>query len=170
MKKLLLILPALFLLTGCTIPSIAEQPDMEIMNEAMTLQVSDIPVPEPEPEPEETVEPVDEVAEPAPEPAVEEVVESPVTHSCGSGNFRSDGVWYYGGYRFTWYSSRVLYHYMTDQWTPDEQGIYRDSDGYAVVASDDFPYGTVIEDTPFGAAKVYDRGCASGTIDVYVNF
>lgn len=84
--------------------------------------------------------------------------------------FKRDGVWYDDNYRYTYYSSNVLHHYMTDQWTPDEYGIYRDSEGYAVVASSDLEYGTVVYDTPFGNCKVYDSGCASGTLDVYVNF
>lgn len=91
------------------------------------------------------------------------------TYNTGS-NFMSDGVWYDDNYRYTWYSSNQLYHYRTEEWTPDENGIYRDADGYAVVASSDYGQGTIIEDTPFGAAKVYDSGCASGTLDVYTNF
>ena len=85
-------------------------------------------------------------------------------------SFRSDGVWSDGTYRYTWYSSNVLYHYRTGEWTAGSDGIYRDADGYVVVASSDLPQGSVVEDTPFGAAKVYDSGCASGTLDVYTNF
>lgn len=89
--------------------------------------------------------------------------------STGS-NFKADGVWSDENYRYTWYSSNVLHHYRTSEWTPDANGVYRDSDGYAVVASSDHSQGTVISNTPFGAAKVYDSGCASGTLDVYTNF
>ena len=88
-----------------------------------------------------------------------------------SGNsFESDGVWSDGTYRYTWYSSNAAYHYRTPEWTAGSDGIYRDAEGYVVVASSDHPQGTVIENTPFGAAKVYDSGCASGTLDVYTNF
>lgn len=52
--------------------------------------------------------------------------------------------------------------------TFDESGVSRDGDGYIVVASSDHAKGTVI-DTPFGEAKVYDTGCASGTVDIYTN-
>lgn len=90
--------------------------------------------------------------------------------SSGTGNFQSDGVWYDDSYRYTWYSSNAAYHYRTPEWTAGSDGIYRDSEGYVVVASSDHAQGTVITDTPFGAAKVYDTGCASGTLDVYTNF
>lgn len=85
-------------------------------------------------------------------------------------SFKSDGVWYDDNYRYTWYSSNVLYHYRTPEWTVGADGIYRDADGYVVVASSDLPYGTIVEPTPFGACKVYDSGCPSGTFDVYTNF
>ena len=90
--------------------------------------------------------------------------------SSGTGNFQSDGVWYDDNYRYTWYSSNAAYHYRTPEWSAGSDGIYRDSEGYVVVASSDYAQGTVIEDTPFGAAKVYDTGCASGTLDIYTNY
>lgn len=95
----------------------------------------------------------------------------PVSRTVSTGsNFKSDGVWYDENYRYTWYSSNVLHHYRTDEWTAGSDDIYRDADGYIVVASSDYAQGTIIENTPFGAAKVYDSGCASGTLDVYVNY
>ena len=45
----------------------------------------------------------------------------------------------------------------------------RDENGYICLASSDLPKGTVV-DTPFGKGKVYDTGCPSGTIDVYVSW
>lgn len=105
---------------------------------------------------------MEQVQEPEPEPIVEKTY-------IGNG-FESDGVWQDENYRYTWYSSNVLYHYRTPEWTAGADGIYRDADGYVVVASSDHVQGTVIEDTPFGACKVYDSGCASGTLDVYTNF
>ena len=90
--------------------------------------------------------------------------------SSGSGNFQADGVWYDENYRYTWYSSNAAYHYRTPEWTAGSDGVYRDSEGYVVVASSDYSQGTVIEDTPFGPAKVYDTGCASGTLDIYTNY
>lgn len=69
----------------------------------------------------------------------------------------------------TAYSSNVLYHVNTSEWTPDEYGFYRTDDGYYVVASSDYEQGTVIE-TSRGEAKVLDTGCASGVTDFYTNW
>lgn len=79
------------------------------------------------------------------------------------------GVNYYNDRRETWYSSRVLYHKDTGQWIPDANGVYRDSDGYVVVASSDHAKGSLV-DTSHGMGKVYDSGCARGTTDIYVNW
>ena len=87
----------------------------------------------------------------------------------GSGDFKNQGVVYSNGTRYTYYSSNVAYHYRTPEWTAGTDGMYRDSDGYIVVASSDQSQGSVVS-TPFGAGKVYDSGCASGTIDIYTNF
>lgn len=91
------------------------------------------------------------------------------SYSGDSGSFKSQGVIYQNGIRYTYYSSNVLYHYRTPEWNAGSDGIYRDSAGYIVVASSDYSQGSVVS-TPFGAGKVYDSGCASGTIDIYVNF
>ena len=69
----------------------------------------------------------------------------------------------------TAYSSNVLYHYRTNEWTPDEYGFYRTSDGYYVVASNEYEDGTVIE-TSRGEAMVLDGGCDAGYIDFYTNW
>ena len=124
---------------------------------------------------------MEQVQEPEPEPVVEQTYSEPVVQeyvepepapqqTYVGNSFQSDGVWQDENYRYTWYSSNVLYHYRTPEWTAGTDGIYRDAEGYVVVASSDHPQGTVIESTPFGAAKVYDSGCASGTLDVYTNF
>ena len=69
----------------------------------------------------------------------------------------------------TWYSSNVAYHYRTSEWSTDDEGYYRDSDRYYVVASDDYAEGSVIE-TSKGQAKVYDSGTDSGNVDFYVDW
>lgn len=91
------------------------------------------------------------------------------SYSGNSGSFKSQGVIYQNGIRYTYYSSNVLYHYRTPEWNAGSDGIYRDSAGYIVVASSDHSQGSVVS-TPFGVGKVYDSGCASGTIDIYTNF
>lgn len=108
-------------------------------------------------------------AEPIAQAKVSQASYSPNNYSGSASGFKSAGVIYYNGYRFTYYSSRVLYHYMTPQWTLGSDGIYRDSNGYIIVASSDHAQGTIL-DTPFGSGIVRDSGCASGTIDVYVGW
>ncbi len=84
---------------------------------------------------------------------------------------KKKGVNYYNGHRETYYSQKVLpghglkipgRHVASD-------GTIRDADGYICVASSDYPKGTVV-DTSLGAGKVYDSGCASGTIDLYTDW
>lgn len=78
----------------------------------------------------------------------------------------SGGVNYYNGRKETWYSSNVLYHYRTPEWTCGADGVYRDADGYVVVAASDLPLGSYVE-TSFGTARVLDTGCSPGTTDIY---
>lgn len=84
-------------------------------------------------------------------------------------NFKQMGVIYDSDWRYTWYSSRVLYHYMTPQWTVGSDGIYRDSSGRVVVACDAYPHGTVLQTEYFGTCIVLDCGVGrNDTLDVYV--
>ncbi len=46
----------------------------------------------------------------------------------GSGLTRSAAVNNYNGRRETYYSSNVLYHYRTGEWTQDSVGFWRDSE------------------------------------------
>lgn len=80
-----------------------------------------------------------------------------------------NGVYYYNGKAEKYYSSRILYHYKTSEWILDVNGFYHDVDGYFVIASNDYPIGTVIN-VSMGKARVLDCGCDSGTIDFYVNW
>lgn len=77
------------------------------------------------------------------------------------------------GVKYTWYSQNVLHGGGLTELNANgrhvEGGYVVDGDGYIAVASSDHEIGTVL-DTPFGEAKVYDTGCASGTVDVYTNF
>ena len=83
--------------------------------------------------------------------------------------FKSQGVVYYNGIRFTYYSSKVLYHYRTSEWWLDDNGFYRDSEGYYVVACDFVSQGSIVS-TPWGSGRVYDCGSGANTIDMYVGF
>lgn len=87
-------------------------------------------------------------------------------------DFQVAGVIYWGEWKWTYYSEKVLPGHGLD--IPgrhtDSNGYVCDEDGYICVASSVLSYGTVIE-TPFGKnGKVYDSGCASNVIDVYVSW
>ena len=84
---------------------------------------------------------------------------------------RSKGVVYYNGHRETWYSQKVLPGggLKIPGRHVDSRGLVCDGDGYICVASSDLAKGTIVE-TSLGTGKVYDSGCASGTIDIYTNW
>lgn len=81
--------------------------------------------------------------------------------------FMFEGVREYNGRTETWYSSNQAYHYRTSEWTVDDEGYYRDSEGRYVVAASDVPEGTEIE-TSKGTGIVSDSGCDDGVTDFYV--
>lgn len=83
--------------------------------------------------------------------------------------FMQEGVREHDGRTETWYSSSQAYHYRTGEWEVDDEGYYRDADGYYVVASDDYPEGTVIN-TSKGEARVLDSGTYPGNVDFYVSW
>ena len=110
------------------------------------------------------------------EPAQEEAYYVPsydLSDGISASEFQFLGVVEDEGVRYTWYSQNVLPGGGLDELNANgrhvEGGYVVDGDGYIAVASSDHEKGAVI-DTPFGTAKVYDTGCASGTIDVYTNF
>lgn len=102
----------------------------------------------------------------------EVVVAKNATTVYSAAYFRQMGEIYWGGWRWTWYSERVLPGsglHIPGRHT-DGDGYVRDVDGYICVATDALDHGTVIE-TPFGGyGKVYDCGCGYETIDVYVGW
>lgn len=77
------------------------------------------------------------------------------------------GVNYHEGRTETYYSSNVLYHYRTPEWTLDDEGFYRDSEGRYVVAASDMEHGTVFQGSK-GECIVLDTGCNAGITDYYV--
>ena len=89
-----------------------------------------------------------------------------------SSYFKRAGVIHWGGWRWTWYSERILpgYGLRIPGRHTDAQGYVRDGSGYLCLASDKLRKGTII-DTPFGGpGKIYDCGCGMTTIDVYVGW
>ena len=86
--------------------------------------------------------------------------------------FMNMGVIHWNGWKWTWYSERVLPGggLNIPGRHADSDGYICDSDDYICLSSSSLSKGTVIA-TPFGkSGKVYDTGCASDTIDVYVNW
>lgn len=79
------------------------------------------------------------------------------------------GVNYHDGRTETYYSSQVLYHYRTPEWTLDEEGFYRTEEGYYVVAASDMEQGTIFEGSK-GMCIVLDTGCVPGVTDYYTNW
>ena len=86
--------------------------------------------------------------------------------------FKNRGVINWNGWKWTWYTERILPGEglnIPGRYT-DSEGWVRDGDGYLCLASSTLSKGTIIS-TPFGSdGKVYDCGCAVGTVDVYTNW
>ena len=87
----------------------------------------------------------------------------------GGGLTKQSGVNYHNGRRETYYSSNILYHHRTPEWTVDSEGFYRDSNGNYIVAASDMPQGTIFQGSK-GNCVVADSGCASGTTDYYTQW
>ena len=105
---------------------------------------------------------------------IERVIETVAISSAlyTPGQFQNLGVIYYGDYRWTWYSERVLPGggLKIPGRHNDENGYICDEDGYICLASSTLSKGTILN-TPFGKqGKIYDSGCAVGTVDVYVGW
>ena len=105
---------------------------------------------------------------------IERVIETVAISSAlyTPGQFQNLGVIYYGDYRWTWYSERVLPGggLKIPGRHNDENGYICDEDGYICLASSILSKGTILN-TPFGKqGKIYDSGCAVGTVDVYVGW
>lgn len=82
------------------------------------------------------------------------------------------GVIQWDGWRWTWYSEKVLPGGGLD--IPgrhnDDDGYVCDENDYICLASSTLSKGTVIN-TPFGKqGKVYDTGCPTDVVDVYVSW
>jgi hypothetical protein len=85
----------------------------------------------------------------------------------------SRGAQYFDGHKETYYSQNVLPGpglNIPGRHVADD-GTIRDGEGYISVAADPsfMARGTTLM-TSLGPAKVYDTGCAYGTIDIYVNW
>ena len=90
-----------------------------------------------------------------------------------AGYFRRMGVIEYEGWRYTWYSQRVLPGGGLDieGRHVDPEGYVCDSQGRVVLASVDLEHDTEVA-IPFGSGIgiVLDSGCPGGTLDVYTDW
>ena len=138
---------------------------------------------------EEVIEPTTKNLEPAENDDVrveiEKVEESSEIHTSetheteqqssalySASQFMQLGVISWNGWRWTWYSERVLPGggLNIPGRHADSSGYICDGNDYICLSSSSLSKGTVIA-TPFGkSGKVYDTSCASDTIDVYVNW
>ncbi len=97
-------------------------------------------------------------------------MDAPLSKLYSLRQFKFTGVIYWSGYKFTYYSQRVLpgYGLRIPGRHVNKDGYVCDKDGYIVLANN-APKGTVIQ-TPFGYyGKVYDRGTYGNHYDVYVD-
>lgn len=79
---------------------------------------------------------------------------------------------YHDGRKETYYSSNVLHHYRTDEWTVDADGFYRTDEGYYVVGVTygDYELGDTFEGGK-GTCYVADFGWTDEPItDYYTNW
>lgn len=80
------------------------------------------------------------------------------------------GVIYADGYRYTFYQESVLSGdglNIPGRRSDYDTGFIRDEYGNICLASSDLAYGTIVQ-TLWGQGCVYDCGCSSGTLDVYL--
>lgn len=109
--------------------------------------------------------------------AIEDTSASKTSEASGSSpkaeytldQFISSGVVNWGGYKFTYYSQKVLPGpgLAIPGRHVNDAGYVSDADGFIVLAGS-APKGTVFE-TPFGAqGKIYDRGTVGNHLDVYI--
>lgn len=140
-------------------------------------------------EEQEKTEPVIELAQADPVIPYEQMTNEQLNSSIANGTYKlestaiyntnankltkSKGVVYYNNHKETYYSQNKLPG--TSLNIPGrhvaDDGTVRDGDGYICVAANSsyMSKGTVVK-TSLGPAKVYDSGCASGTIDIYTNW
>lgn len=138
---------------------------------------------------EEKEQPVVEIAQADPVMPYEQMTNEELYNSIANGSYKlestavyntnanrltkSKGVVYYNNHKETYYSQNALPG--TSLNIPGrhvaDDGTVRDGEGYICVAANSsyMSKGTVVK-TSLGPAKVYDSGCASGTIDIYTNW
>lgn len=98
---------------------------------------------------------------------IEEEYWEPVEYYSSYDYSDSDGEWRYTGFYPDENTGAFAYDENLEVFL-GEDGIYRDSDGYVIVAANKGNLGAFdTVDTEYGMGKVYDTGCGYGIIDVY---
>lgn len=84
---------------------------------------------------------------------------------------KDGGVNEYNGRTECWYSQKTVPNEDLDipGRTVDKYGLVRDERNFLVLASGDYPYGTIVQ-TSLGVGKVYDVQCASGIVNIYTDW
>lgn len=149
--------------------------DIKVANEI--IYKNDLDIVEPENKKEETTEnqQVEIVSDPISSPVEFATSETrtyanETTKEYTIDQFEYQGIINWGGYRFSYYSERVLPGpglNIPGRHTAD--GFVRDENGYLVLAANNFPKGS-IHPTPFGMPGIvrdYCAGCWSNQLDVY---
>lgn len=113
-------------------------------------------------------------------PSIESEEEEEITYDYGCSyptyytpdEFYNMGIIEWGGWSWTYYSEVYMPGTtlpIPGRWT-DENGYVCDENNYICLASSSLSKGTIV-DTPFGKmGKVYDCGCLSYILDVYVSW
>ena len=101
---------------------------------------------------------------------IEQVTTSPRLYE--PADFQWQGVLYWGDWRWTYYSQRILPGPGLE--IPgrhvDQDGYVCDENDYICIASSTLSKGTIV-DTPLGKqGKIYDCGCPSDVLDVYTDW
>lgn len=142
--------------------------DQELEQAEMTLQEANDALAQRQAEAEEAARLAKAAYSAAPSASYEATGNEGATYTLSE--FKFMGVIYQNGFRYTYYSESVLPGGgLSIPGRHHENGFVCDGDGYICVASNDLSYGSVVP-VPFAGymGKVYDCGCASGTIDIYV--
>lgn len=161
------------LTTEVTTTKKVEETTEEII-EVTTEQVTEKPTEVTTVKPTATVKPTTKPVETTKSKETEAQIEKSETSEAlySASKFMNMGVIYWNGWRWTWYSERVLpgSGLNIPGRHADSSGYICDGNDYICLSSSSLSKGTVIA-TPFGkSGKVYDTGCASDTIDIYVNW
>ena len=149
---------------------VVQQPVDRVIHRGTAIEVPVATEPAPEPEPEPVAETADRSSDRSGDSSAAAEVATTLSTSgqYSLSDLMFQGVIYWGGYKFTYYSQSVLPGggLSIPGRHVNAGGFVSDGDGYIVLAGS-APKGTVYS-TPFGwPGKIYDRGTVGNHLDVY---